>query len=179
MSMLLAAAASSGASPSPPVPGWLDDLLAAAAPGACIAGNTFTTGIEFNALSNATIIGIRAHWGTGFPPQTVRCTLWYATGPNTGTAIAQEDVPNVVGGAIFQTSGAFTGHVMVSGEKYAVTISVPGISNTAAIGFPPFPSVYTDYSVIGDQSYRWWFGYGTYPIGASAGNGAYVEPLFA
>ena len=135
MSMLLAAAASSGASPSPPVPGWLDDLLAASAPGACIAGNTFTTGIEFNALSNATIIGIRAHWGTGFAPQTVRCTLWYATGPNTGTAIAQEDVPNVVGGAIFQTSGAFTGHVMVSGEKYAVTISVPGISNTAAIGF--------------------------------------------
>jgi hypothetical protein len=179
MSMLLAAAASGSASPPPPpMPAWLDDLIAAAAPGACVAGGTFTTGIEFNALTNATIKGIRSHWGTGFPPQTVRCTPWYASGPNVGTIISQEDVANVVGGAIFQTSPAFGQHQMVPGQQYTVTISVIGIANTYAASFPPFPSVYTNYSVIGDQSYRFWFGYGNYPIGASAGNGAYVEPIF-
>ena len=179
MPIFLAAAASGSASPPPPpAPAWLDDLIAAAPPGACASGNTYTTGIEFNALSNATIKGIRAHWGTGFAPQTVRCSLWYASGQSAGTLISQEDVANVVGGTIFQTSPAFGQHQMTQGAGYAVTISVVGIFNTAAINFPPFPSVYTNYSVIGDQSYRWWFGYGVYPISASAGNGAYVEPVF-
>lgn len=178
MSIFLAAAASGSASPPPPAPAWLDDLIAASPPGAAGAGNTFTTGIEFNALSNAKIKGIRAHWGTGFAPQTVRCSLWYASGPNAGTLISQEDVANVVGGTIFQTSNLFVQHQMTQGQQYTVTLSVPGIFNTVAAGYAPFPSVYTDYSVVGDQSYRWWFGYGTYPISASAGFGAYVEPLF-
>lgn len=128
MSIFLAAAASGSASPPPPpAPAWLDDLIAAAPPGACGSGNTYTTGIEFNALSSATIKGIRCHWGTGFPPQTVRCSLWYASGPSAGTLISQEDVANVVGGTIFQTTNLFAPHQMVIGEKYAVTVSVPGI----------------------------------------------------
>jgi hypothetical protein len=172
------AIATANATPPAPVPGWLNDLIASVAPGACAAGGTFTTGIQINALTSASIKGIRAHWGTGFPPQTVRCSLWYGSGPSAGTLINQEDVTNVVGGTIFQTSLLFGLHTMVPGQQYDITISVVGIANTFAASFTPFPSTYTNYSVVGDQSYRFGSGYGVFPGSASAGNGVYAEPLF-
>ena len=180
MSMFLAAAAS-GSSQAPLVPGWLGDLIAAQAPGANSAiGAVLSMGIEFNALTASAIKGIRAHWGTGFAPQTVRCSLWYASGPNAGTLISQEDVAGVVGGTIFQTSGAFAPHVMAIGQQYAATISVNAlIENTRASFYPSFPSTYADYSVAqGSQSYRFGYGYGVYPNSGFGFLGAYVEPTF-
>jgi len=159
-------------SATPPVPAWLDTLIASSAPGALItAYGAYTTGMRFTATATS-CTGVRFWWGTGSGPASVTATLWDAS---TGTAIKSETIAAVAGGSFAQTTAAFGSNALVAGQTYVVSTYWAGGYNTTNALALSLPQVFAAYTVTAG-----WVGNGGgfgYPGGAQS-FGAYVEPLF-
>jgi len=173
MSMFLAAAAS-GSSQAPLVPGWLDTWIAASPPGALLtAYGAYTTGVKFTATSGAYCNGVRFWWGTGAGPVSVKAALWRVF---DGSLVASELISGVTGGAFYQTTGAFGSHLLTVGLDYIVSTYYGGGYNTATALTLSLPQSFPNYDVtagfVGNG------GGDGYPNGSPQAFGNYVEPIF-